>query len=249
MNDVELSLAAYADGELDAKAAADVEALLATDARARRIVQMHREATALLRTACAEEFYTGAQVRQPIRKPINRLRFAYGMAASIALMIGGFGLGWSTANRSMQVSFIDDVAEYHEVYARETTHLVELTAAQGDEINRWLGGHLQRNVVAPDLRNNGLRFAGARMWITDGKPVADLLYTRDDGPPVALCIVHAAERDNAGKAIATAVRGDLTVASWQDGGYTFAVVGEMETSRLNKIADEARRLSAGPLSL
>ena len=116
-----------------------------------------------------------------------------------------------------------------------------MPADQSEEIARWLGARLQRPIEPPDLRAEGLRFAGARMWISDGKPVADLLYTRAAGLPVALCIVHAIDEDapKAGS-IAVAARGDLRVASWQSGGYTFAVVGDLTAAQARDIAERAR---------
>ena len=47
-------LSAYVDGELDAGGVAEVEALLATDAQARRMVEMYRETGGMLRAAMAE---------------------------------------------------------------------------------------------------------------------------------------------------------------------------------------------------
>ena len=237
MNGNDERLAAYADGELDAPAATEVEQWLATDARACRIVQMHRDTTALLRAACAEEIYAeGALQRLAVRRQTAWRPRAYAIAASVVLMMLSYGAGWTTAPHNAEASFIDDVAEYHAVYQHETTHLAELPAAQSDEINRWLGERLQRPLQAPDLRSEGLQYAGARMWISDGKPVADLLYTRGDGLPVALCIVRDMDAGDAKARIELDARGALRVASWQSAGYAYAVVGELTAS-------EARRPS------
>jgi len=97
--------------------------------------------------------------------------------------------------------------------------------------------------VAPDLRTEGLHFAGARLWITDGKPVADLLYTRASGLPVALLPRAHRRRGPTEAASKSPSRGDLRVAYWQDQGYTFAVVGDLIETEVRGIAQRARRLS------
>jgi anti-sigma factor RsiW len=241
MSDIETLLVAYADGELGTGEAEAVERILADDPRARRSLEIYRETTALLRAACAESNYA-TPLTTPVRRSPIWQRPAMAMAASIAVLLLGYGGGFYSAPRPP--SFVDDVAEYHEVFSRETTHLAELPAAQSDEINRWLGGHLERKVVAPDLSSEGLSFAGARMWISEGAPVADLLYTRALGLPVALCIVRANDT-----AAATPIRldrrGMLEVASWRRDGYDFAIVGELSPAEVHVLADKAEAQTRG----
>jgi anti-sigma factor RsiW len=245
MDDLDTRLSAYADGALDIEATADIEALLASDARARRIVQTHREVTSLLRAACAAEMYEGVRLAPPARRMAPRRTRAYAIAASVALLITGYAAGWSTAVRPAEASFIDDVAEYHAVYQHETKRLVELTAAQTDEINSWLGEKLDRQIVPPDLSADGLHFAGARMWISNGRPVADLFYTRDSGLPVAICIVQTEEKAKPGSGITTARSDGLQMAYWQSGRHIMAVVGELNEAEARRIAERSRQQEGG----
>jgi anti-sigma factor RsiW len=242
--DLDSLLVAYVDGELDAAGITEVERILAESPDARRQVAVYQETAALLRAACAESVYAEHWPTrvQPARSRSTRWRVPLAVAASVLLLAVGYGAGVLTAPYADADGFIDDVAEYHQVYSHETTHLAEVPAAQTEEISRWLGERLQRPVVPPDLAMVGLRFAGARLWISDGKPVADLLYTRADGLPVAFCLVHAADDAKRG-AITQTMRGDQRVAFWQSGGYTFAVVGELSETKAREIAEAARRLS------
>jgi len=245
MTDIEPLLVAYVDGELDAASIAEVERILAENEEARRSVQIYRETTVLLRAACAESVYANGAppfAATPPRRRRARWQRPLAAAAAVVLLLLGYGAGWTTAPHADDDGFIDDVAEYHEIYSRETTHLAEVPAEQSDEISRWLGERLQRPIVAPDLHAQGLHFAGARLWISDGKPVADLLYTRAEGLPVAFCIVHAAD-DAKASGIAVTSRGDERVAYWQSEGYTFAVVGDLTAAQARAIAEHARRLS------
>jgi anti-sigma factor RsiW len=243
MTDIEPLLVAYVDGELDAASVAEVERILAENAEARQSVEIYRQTAVLLRAACAESVYaTGtpplAAPRPP--SPVARWRRPLAVAAAIVLLLVGYGVGRIRATDAADDGFIDDVAEYHEIYSRETTHLAEVPASQFEEISRWLGERLHRPVIAPDLRTEGLRFAGARLWVSDGNPVADLLYTRADGPPVAFCIVHADDGPK-GNDIEVTTRGEQRVAYWQSHGYTFAIVGDLSADRARAIAEQARR--------
>lgn len=231
MTETESLLMAYVDGELDAAAAAGVERLLADDAHARRSVEIYRHTAALLRAACAEGVYAAARPARPstvARLPRRWLTLA--IAASVTALVAGYAAG----ARGVPDDFLADVAEYHRFYSRETIHLAEVPAERADEIARWLGGHLGLVLTAPDLSAQGLRFAGGRMLVSDGHPVADLLYTRADGLPVALCIRGGGR---AARELTVTTRDGLRLASWDAGGYSFAVVGEMS-------AVEARTLAA-----
>ena len=243
MTDIESLLMAYVDGELDAEAAAEVERLIANDAAARRSVDIYRQTTALLRAACAESTYASAS--PPMKSAVTARRVSLwrrpvAAAASVAMLLAGYAAGWMTAPHSAEASFIDDVAEYHEVYSRESTHLAEVPASQSDEISRWLGDRLRRPVNAPDLGGAGLTFAGARMWISDGKPVADLLYTRTGALPVALCIVREPDAPAPKANVEQTMRGDLRVAYWRGDGYTFALVGDLTAAQARDLAERAR---------
>src|ERR1700684_1849405 len=126
----DLRLMAYVDGELDAGAAREAEALIAADPEARRTVAKYREATALLREACAEGFYADGTVRVPAAavRPGVRVfrRVARYAAVAVIAAIVGFGGGRVSSNlaSSDRQHLVDAVADYHSVQSHETKHLV-----------------------------------------------------------------------------------------------------------------------------
>jgi anti-sigma factor RsiW len=75
------------------------------------------------------------------------------------------------------------------------------------------------------------------MLVVDGKPVAEFMYTRSDGPPVALCIAHTGA-EPAGVQVDR--RGDMHLASWQTDGYTFVIAGIMSAADAAAVAEQAR---------
>jgi anti-sigma factor RsiW len=97
----------------------------------------------------------------------------------------------------------------------------------------WLNDRLHGEFEVPDLAEVGLSFAGGRMLVLGAKPAAQLMYTRERGLPVGICI-----RETAGAASAASfeTRGPLRLASWRKNGYLYVVVGELSDSEIHAIA-------------
>jgi anti-sigma factor RsiW len=241
-NDDDNMLSAYADGELDTTGIRAVEERLATDPADAEQVEAHRQMTALLRAACHESGYTAGAAALLQRASTHRIaprRIAWAIAASIAFALIGFGAGawWGLAPPSDYESLLDEVAEYHGLYSRETTHLAEVPPDHIAELTSWLGLRLERRLTVPDLRAAGLQFAGGRMLVIDGRPVAQFMYTRSQGLPVGLCIAKLDERHT--RPLRIGLEDGLREASWQDGAYAYVIVGELDRATARELADRA----------
>ena len=242
MSDTDALLVAYVDGELDAEAIREVERLIAADPRAQRAIELYRETAGLLRAACGERAYSADAERllpappcAPARTP---RRYGWVAAAALAACVAGFagGVGWAGWPVSEQAALASEVAEYHAVYAREERHLVEVQADQLDEITGWLGKRLDRRLEVPDFAAEGLRFAGARMLVVNGNPLAQLIYTRTQGRPLALCITKLA---GTAAPVRLERHGVQRTALWQDGSYAYVIVGEVDDDKLRGFAEQA----------
>ena len=242
MDDVENKLAAYADGELDEAGAREVEAYIAANPAAQETVSIHRETASLLRAAFSESLFASPEVTLPPPQH-RRFRFpsqSWAVAASILLGVLGYGAGahWPNLLISDRDRMLTEIAEYHAVYSRETVHLVEVPAAQADHLKMWLGKRVNRNLVIPDFRSAGLTFAGGRMVVLDGAPVAELMYTREKGLPIAFCVLY---RERKPAAMTVGNRGAINLAAWDDGSHSYFVVGEAEQAVIRDLATLAQR--------
>ncbi len=227
-------LVAYVDGELDSTSAAEIEALMTHDLKVRADVEMFRSTAMLLRAACGEQQYSAAPLATP--RPVARgrqasRRRALAMAASFVLAAGGFagGMAWEKGDNGL----LAEIADYHVVIARETTHLAEEPPERSEDFAAWLGERLGLRLIVPDLRVAGLRYAGGRMLVVDGGPVADFLYTRDHGTPVAICVARS---NGATSALRISERSGLRLAAWDQGGATYIVVGDIDVAAARRIA-------------
>jgi anti-sigma factor RsiW len=236
-------LSAYADGELDDAAAAEVEAYIAATPGAQHTVSVHRETSALLRAAFPESRYAEAMGDQAGAPPLSRPRripgYAWAIAASVVMGMIGYGAGafWPDLIRSERDRMLSAVAEDHSIYSRETVHLVEVPAAQTDHLKAWLGKRVNGTLIIPDFKQAGLTFAGGRLVVLHGEPVAELMYTREDGLPIGFCVLyHVGKPDT----VVVERRGDVNLATWGDGTHSYIVVGEAAPDVVRELAALAR---------
>lgn len=247
------TLVAYVDGELDAATAREVEQALETSPAARSTVARLRSSASLVRAAFADAVHEPPPARlvellraaPPNPRPAARwLRVA--AAIIVALAVGGaLGVGLVESGYLVRLAGLeptseriaDEVASYHRVYAREQRHLVEVGASDTPHIEDWLGHRLKAQLQIPNLSAQGLNFRGGRLLVFDDRPMAQLIYTPPDGPPLGLCITFAETGMSGSK---TDHRGDLTIVQWTDNGYVYSVVGWDNDRRIHAIADSVR---------
>lgn len=243
MTDPETRLGAYADGELNPEQTLEIEELLARDGRARQFVRVQRDMTMLLRGAFAASNYVPAPdvvsrfLNPAPRHSQPRLRRMLAIAATLIVAVLSFAAG-SYVNRSGLPSEVDELLEevsaYHGVFARETDHLVEVPASRSSELAAWLGDRLGGKLNIPDLSSAGLTFAGGRMLVVNGLPVAQLMYTQPGQIPLAVCITRASSASSDLKVVKQ--RG-LDLAWWVEGAYVYLIVGALPGQRAKAVAE------------
>jgi anti-sigma factor RsiW len=252
-------LVAYVDGELPAAEARKIETWLAGDAEAQELRRNLQEDALALRGLF------GAVLREPVpaglgeppggaktmpasaggtvvelpRRSRARAGGLWLAAASIAgLVIGGLGGFFGGLHLQPAPSWIMQVAQYHQVYAREQRHLVEVPAEETPHIEAWLGKRLELPFKVPDLSGFGLTFKGARMLVINGEPVAQLIYLPADGRALALCFIHSKRED---KPLTASQQDDLNLVDWRVKGYGFVVIGWEDQTQLRAIAEASQK--------
>ncbi len=256
------TLVAFVDGELDPAAAREVARRLAEDPAAQEKVWRLRRSASLVRAAFSQPGWERVPSRLsrlvagPPRALAGRRRFAAAVAATIAACAVGFagGLGIRAALRPGASSdpdpaarLMDEVAEYHTVFARESHGLGIVPARSAPLIETWFADVLGRKLAVPDLRAFGLAFRGARLLVVDGDPVPQFLYGVSNPPPAAASPVHnhpfgicVTLWPDANRTLSIARRDGVTLALWAQGGYAYVLVGWMNAARLSRIAAAIR---------
>ena len=249
------TLVAFVDGELDATTMREVAGLIAADSGAQEKVRRLRASAVLVQAAFADPAYQQvapnlvdmvarpASPEMAIRRP-RRLALALAASAVAATLVGFAGgltvsRTWAPAEAPFTRQLLNEVADYHVVYAEEAEPLGEIPASRSDEIAAWFGRVLRRSVQIPDLSRVGLEFQGARLLVVDGRPVAQLLYAWPHQParPLGFCITSG-EPDDA--TIRDAHRKGVNLAVWGGNGYTYVLVGWVAADMLTALASELR---------
>lgn len=173
----------------------------------------------------------------PRRRALGRLT-----AASVALFMAGGIAGFVIKDRLLSPArvlasgWLQDVAEHQAVYAKQKRHLVEVGAAEADHIETWLGATVDTAFSIPDLAAYELTFQGGRLLVSNGQPMAQLMYTRPDGAVVALCMQKAPDATAGASVFKRQTIGDFDMVSWTNNGARYVVVAPLQQPDLDAIA-------------
>jgi anti-sigma factor RsiW len=244
----EKNLVAYVDGELDPATMHKIAEAIERDPEAREKVRLLRLSGSLVQTAFRDPMFRRVSPRLAAAvhadrsttwATLRRWRFTVPLAASIlaaAIFAGGFFVGSDYPSQpDFSARLLDEVADYHVVYARESEHQVEVPAQRVAHIQAWLGERLHRRLAVPDLSKRDLTFEGARLLVVDGQPVAQLVYSTPDRPsePLALCISFGAQGE---ELLRMDSRDGVRLALWRRNGYTYVLVGWADEKMLKELA-------------
>lgn len=180
----------------------------------------------------------------------RRAALGWAAAASVAALVIGYGVGEmqpqttelaGLQNASSQ-RWLDNVAAYYHVYenslATKDKLLVDFTASDVPELEKWFGAKLNRKLEVPNLTSKGLNTRGGRLVIINDKPAAQFLYSSDKGELVELVIAFT---DQPYQPEQITRKGNVNIVHWRDNGYAYAFAGTMDASRLQAIADSVWR--------
>ena len=240
-------LVAYVDGELDAATHQRIADLVEQEPAVRARVAMFRRSCDLLRAALSDDKYMA--VPEPLAGRANKMLKGHAnrllawlslpvAAAIVGLVVGNlalppnFGVGQSSSGRLADL--LEDVREYHAMFARETEHVVEVPASRREHIRAWLGDRVHYPLNVPDLTSRGLTFLGARMVALSGGVAAQLMYVDGGGEYIAICVALTEDKLNA--PLQSVQKAGFEVLGEAEGHHTFIVAGPQSNPALEPIA-------------
>ena len=257
-------LVAFADGELDSTTARLVEEQIAADPALARRVAMFRQTADLLHAALSTPDQMevppalAAGVARILARPEakvvrpffgRRTWLPLAAAAAIAGFIAGnadIGRYWPFGGdgaHALVAHVLNEVADYHGIYASEQEHLVEVPASRKAHLEAWLGDRLKFAFKVPDLSARDLEFQGGRLLAVDRQPVAQLMYRGKDGVVVALCI--ALTEADASSPLQRRDEAGLALYGSGIGHHVFVVAGSPANPSLRALAEALPALLKG----
>lgn len=250
MSALSIKLSAYLDGQLPAEEATKIEKQLQTS------TALQAELEALMNADMLAKSQFDEQLREPISLSLaqaikntnlettkveahSRFGNLQSIAASITLLCAGVVGGYfikdyisptnvSSAAVSAEQNWINEIASYHAIYAKQKRHLVEVKDTGDNHISAWLSKSLGHNFNVPDLSVSGLNFEGARLLVVGGKPVAQLIYTTSNGEIVALCVQKSAQALGMSAKMAAPINDSINGFDffyWEHNGSDLVLVG------------------------
>lgn len=245
----ESDLLTYADGLLDDDRRIEIERHLADNpVLAEDVGHWHRQNETL------RELY-GHVARETVPARLSAHRMAHRvkaetnrnwrMAAAAVLLVtagavsGWFGRDMMAAGSLADSSMISEALAAHSLYTREVLHPVEVRGDQEAHLAAWLSKRLDRPLVIPDLRDEGLTLVGGRLLPANGGAAAQFMYEDDGGRRVTLYVVPT--QNGKETSLRYVAAGALESFAWTEATLSCALVGDLPKERLQEIAVRAYR--------
>ena len=241
----DIALLASRHGRLSADEAAGFPARLAADGAAQAtLAEWDRQdaALALAAPVVAEPVPEGmlalfAEAPVP-PAPSRRWRPVAAAFALLALgAAGGWGAAWWVQPRQAAELPMLAALRAHDAYA-EVARPAELGAERIDYVTGWLSARVGHPFALPDLGAFGFRPIGGRLLPDASGTAAVLIY--ENGPGERLTLFAAPQPGTGGTAFGFLEEGGVRSVWWAEGGFGYAVAGEIAQDVLRGIAIAAK---------
>ena len=171
--------------------------------------------------------------------PLLRPRFAPAWAAA-AMLVVGVAIGWFgrdavLARAGMPITFAQQMAYAHVLYASDPNRPVEMWAPDEKRLVAWLSKRLDYPLRAPDLTSAGYSLVGGRLVAGNRRPTAMFVYENAAKERLTLQARKSLGTDEA--AFRYAVADGVGVFYWVDDRCAYALAGELDKAQLLTIGE------------
>ena len=182
----------------------------------------------------------------------QRLETLRKVAASVAFVILGMGLGWAgnafitaRAPPTPTASFAAAFAAYR-TFVPEKLHPVEVKADDRDHLVKWLSNRVGRAVLLPDLSTQGFSLMGGRILpAAQGEPAALLMYV--DGSGHRLTLYARSNKASHKYGLRFKQQGTVTAFFWANRNLDYVVAASVQRPLLQRVAEAVDRQSGSHL--
>ncbi|SAL72652.1 transmembrane anti-sigma factor [Caballeronia udeis] len=157
-----------------------------------------------------------------------------GSNAGASLGLAGTGVSpWVTA-----------AANYQQLYSRETLANVDASTDSSIETVKEIRQDDGLALRIPDLSAAGLTFKRVQRLRFNNKPLAQIVYLPEKGPPIALCVMKDVKPD---AAVADQRVASMTVVTWRRANLGYALIGQPDGVDLTALGKQISSGGAAPL--
>lgn len=236
-------LLAFVDGQLDEQRRLEVLAYLDTNPEAAVRVAVYKHQNNAMHK------YFDPVLEEPIPKRLLTYRASSRMrsvhvwryAAILAWVFIGGLVGWMLhgtldERQAPAYAFAQQAVTAHAIYVSEVTHPVEVAADQEAHLVKWLSNRLGVEIRAPQLSKAGYDLIGGRLLPSEAGPAAQFMYEDAAGKRLTLYI-RAGMKSAHEEVYHYLQEGNVGVSYWMDEHIACALSGELEKTRLLKLAE------------
>jgi anti-sigma factor RsiW len=236
------ALDAYVDGELDWSMRRSIESHLGGCRDCARFLSNLKSLVSALRNGGLRykaPQHLNAMVRTGEHRehPNVRRSFAHwqwtGAAAAVLLIIALTGVVPSrTRESSLETQLTGEIISSH-VRSMMASHLTDIPSSDTHNVKPWFADKLDYSPPTKDLSAQGFPLIGGRMEYLENRPVAALVYRRNQH--VINLFVWPADESRTKPDTRSAVRG-YNLIHWTQGGMTWWLISDLEPAQLSECA-------------
>lgn len=240
--ETQLLLDAYVDGELDRQVKLAVDGHLQGCAHCARILSSLRSLVSALKRA-ALTFKAPPRLKAKVQADIQRASpgvrrsFAHwhwaGTAAAVLLIVALALIFSAPATKpSPETQLIGELMSSH-VRSMMADHLTDIPSSDTHNVKPWFANKLDYSPPAKDLSAQGFPLIGGRMDYLEDRPVAALVYRRNQH--LINLFVWPVNQGRPVPETRLSVRG-YNLIHWTQGGMTFWLISDLEPEQLSACA-------------
>jgi anti-sigma factor RsiW len=166
-------------------------------------------------------------------------------ACGLFVRLGPLASGGAQMAASAEVSpWVAAAVSYQKLYTRDTVAYMRQDPAAAAQIVRDIRSEDRLALRVPDLTSAGLTFKSVQRLRFNNKPLVQIVYLPQNGPPIALCVMKDAKPD---RPVATKTVDAMDVATWRQAELTYALIGQSGDADLAALGKRISNLEMAPL--
>jgi anti-sigma factor RsiW len=166
-------------------------------------------------------------------------------ACGLFVRLGPLASGGAQVVANAEVSpWVAAAVGYQQLYTRDTVAYMQQDPAAAAQIVRDIRSEDRLALRVPDLTSAGLTFKSVQRLHFNNKPLVQIVYLPQSGPPIALCVMKDANPD---RPVATKTVDAMDVATWRQAELTYALIGKSGDVDLAALGKRISNLEMAPL--
>lgn len=175
--------------------------------------------------------------------------FACGMFVRLGPLASPFSSPFSSGGAQMAANadvspWVAAAVGYQKLYTRDTVAYTQEDPAAAANIVKDIRSDDRLALRIPDLTSAGLTFKSVQRLRFNNKPLVQIVYLPQNGPPIALCVMKDPKPD---QPVATKTVDAMNVATWRQAELSYALIGKPGDVDFAALGKRISNLDMAPL--